>query len=247
MKLTSVLVLSAILFISSTQATKNITYSSLSDFFKRSEHSGEEWVDVTTGLMMKGPDESSNKLVQRDQAFQRDTSHILVERNPESGSLLLPKNWNEVKGLMRRHLSSYVSAHKKAKHHVSNAMSVVITWYSGHDLLYPSCLSSSDWAPTDDSMVGAVTIAWSDKPPCGQFVKIRHASDTSKTITVRIMDSCGGCASGVPHIDLTKSAFTGLYELDVGSISGLQATMVDAPVDYTWTDDDVAKYGPHKL
>ncbi|KAH9808744.1 secreted protein [Melampsora americana] len=246
MRLTSFLVLSAILFISSTQSI-NAKESGLSEFFKRSEEPEHEWVDITTALMMQGPD-PSNRLTERDHVFKRDTSEVFVKRDPETGKIILPRSWHEVQGLVRRHLSTYASAKlKKAKHHASHAMSVVITWYTGHDLLYPSCVTSSDWAPTDDSMVAAVTIAWSDKPACGKFVKIRHASDKEKSIVVRIMDSCGGCASGIPHIDLTKAAFTGLYELDVGLVSDLQATMVDAPVGYTWTDEDVAKYGPHEL
>lgn len=248
MKLTSVLVLSSILFISTIQAL-DVKQSGLSEFFKRSEESEEDWTDITTGLMMQGSDsEESNKLAPRDTSSKRERSEILVERDLETGNLILPRSWRDVKGLMRRNLGAYASTHiKKGKKKFSKGISVIITWYTGHDLLNPSCVSSSGWAPTDDSMVGAVTIAWSNKPACGKFVKIRHASDTSKTITVRIMDSCGGCKAGIPHIDLTQGAFTKLYDLNVGEVSGLQATMVPAPVGYTWTDEDVALYGPHQL
>lgn len=80
---------------------------------------------------------------------------------------------------------------------------------------------------------------WSSKPACGKFVKIRHADKKSKWIVVRILDSCAGCATGSAHIDLTTGAFKKLYDLDVGSVSGLQAQMVSPPLGHKWTKADV--------
>lgn len=242
-----------LLFISRAQATIE-PESELTEFFKRSDISDdEEWVDVTTALMMQRPDAptGSSLLNKRDgdNLRKRETSSILVERDSETGGILLPRSWSDVKNLVSRSAPRFITHHvKRGTRHVARSMRVIITWYNGHDLLYPSCLSEgNNWAPTDDSMVGAVTIAWSTKPPCGEFVKIRHSNKKDKYVIVRILDSCGGCQSGSAHIDLTTGAFKKLYDLDVGKVYGLQAKIVKAPKSHKWSKADVAKYGPKKL
>jgi len=92
---------------------------------------------------------------------------------------------------------------------------VLITWYSGHDLLNPSCWENSDWAPTDSSMVAALTLhGWKNKPKCKRFVEL--CNSLKKCIFVRIVDTCAGCAPGSAHVDLTKAAFRQLAPLVVG-------------------------------
>ncbi|CAK5262734.1 unnamed protein product [Mycena citricolor] len=55
---------------------------------------------------------------------------------------------------------------------IGSPSSVTITWYTGHDLLNPSCWAKTDWAPTDQSFVCAVTMeGWTDKPQCFKFIE----------------------------------------------------------------------------
>lgn len=72
---------------------------------------------------------------------------------------------------------------------------VTITWYTGHDLLNPSCWSKTAWTPTvrliprflmpafadlrdqDESMVSAVTLeGWKNRPQCFKFVERTSSS-----------------------------------------------------------------------
>ncbi|KAG8880251.1 hypothetical protein FRB97_000963 [Tulasnella sp. 331] len=94
---------------------------------------------------------------------------------------------------------------------------VLITWYTGHDLLNPSCWENTDWAPTDGSMVAALTLhGWKNKPKCKKFIELCNGS--KKCIFVRVVDTCAGCKAGSAHVDLTKAAFHELAPLDVGQL-----------------------------
>ncbi|MBW0486221.1 hypothetical protein O181_025936 [Austropuccinia psidii MF-1] len=123
---------------------------------------------------------------------------------------------------------------------------VVITWYTGHDLLNPYCAQRSKWTPTDNSLVIAVTQVWSNRPQCGDFfelkVKGKHTGQTGVSVIARVVDLCGGCPPEVPHADLSKAAFTRLFNLDVGLASGLAMRKVSPPK--KWND---ALYGPRLL
>ena len=48
-----------------------------------------------------------------------------------------------------------------------------------------------------------------------------------KCVFVRVVDSCGGCAAGTKHVDLTKAAFSELADPDVGilTVTMRRATM----------------------
>ncbi|KAH9843889.1 uncharacterized protein C8Q71DRAFT_17963 [Rhodofomes roseus] len=95
---------------------------------------------------------------------------------------------------------------------------VTITWYTGHDLENPSCWSNPTWAPTDDSMVSAVTLdGWTNRPQCFKFVELCHTNQ--KCVFVRIVDTCAGCAPGSKHVDLTKAAFSSLADLNEGTLT----------------------------
>nr|AGT80103.1 expansin [Hemileia vastatrix] len=118
--------------------------------------------------------------------------------------------------------------------------SSTITWYTGEDLLRPFCADKSGWTPTDNSMIVAVTEQWGDRPKCGDFYQL--IAPNQKSVTVRVVDLCGGCAPGVPHADLSKAAFTQLYGLDVGMMSGINMKKVAAPSN--WNNE---LYGPKDL
>ncbi|KAI9448224.1 Non-catalytic module family EXPN protein [Lactarius indigo] len=93
---------------------------------------------------------------------------------------------------------------------------VTITWYTGHDLLNPSCWKDSVWAPTDSSFACALTReGWSSRP---QVLPVSRTTK-NKCVFVRVVDTCAGCAKGSKHVDLTKSAFKQLADLDVGALT----------------------------
>ncbi|KAI0729383.1 hypothetical protein C8Q72DRAFT_829302 [Fomitopsis betulina] len=95
---------------------------------------------------------------------------------------------------------------------------VTITWYTGHDLLNPSCWSKTAWTPTDESMVSAVTLeGWKNRPQCFKFVELCHSPQ--KCVFVRVVDTCAGCAVGSKHVDLTKAAFASLADLAEGVLT----------------------------
>ncbi|KAF7355230.1 Expansin family protein [Mycena sanguinolenta] len=95
---------------------------------------------------------------------------------------------------------------------------VIVTWYTGRDLLHPSCWTNTDWAPTDASFVCALTLrGWLNKPQCFQFLEMCRNPLTC--IFVRVVDSCAGCADASHHIDLTKGSFSTLADLDEGELT----------------------------
>ncbi|KAI0722874.1 hypothetical protein C8Q76DRAFT_720646 [Earliella scabrosa] len=95
---------------------------------------------------------------------------------------------------------------------------VVITWYTGHDLLNPSCWANPTWAPTDQSFAAALTLdGWTSKPQCFKFLEL--CNTPKKCVFVRVVDSCAGCAKGSKHVDLTKAAFLALAALEQGLLT----------------------------
>ncbi|KAF7790900.1 hypothetical protein EIP86_001858 [Pleurotus ostreatoroseus] len=98
---------------------------------------------------------------------------------------------------------------------VGKSEPVTITWYTGKDLLNPSCWSNPTWAPTDGSFAAALTLeGWTTKPKCFKFLEL--CNTTKKCVFVRVVDSCAGCATGSKHVDLTQAAFKELSDLDTG-------------------------------
>lgn len=89
-------------------------------------------------------------------------------------------------------------------------------------------------------MIIAVTEKWSLRPACGEFMEITTQDDKEvshatfqlcscnllmyslqpRSIIARVVDLCGGCIPEVPHADLSKAAFSKLYDLDVGRVRG---------------------------
>ncbi|KAH7887838.1 hypothetical protein F5I97DRAFT_902873 [Phlebopus sp. FC_14] len=110
---------------------------------------------------------------------------------------------------------------------------VTATWYTGHDLLNPSCWSQVDWAPTDRSFVAAVTEdGWKTKPKCFDFLQLCNQDD--KCTFVRVVDTCAGCAKGSKHVDLTQAAFERLGSLELGVMT-VQMRGANRPE--IWNDD----------
>ncbi|OAV98350.1 hypothetical protein PTTG_00398 [Puccinia triticina 1-1 BBBD Race 1] len=205
----------------------------------------EGWFDLSVSFRMKREESSSSPLQKRSE-FPASTP-VILKRSPETGKLVLPRSLSEaltmasqVPEIVKRSLQRRTALARRA-------MRVIITWYDGHDLLKPACFDeSTKWAPTDDSMVAAVTIDWAGKPRCGSFVRIEHLSDPTKHIVVRIADECGGCPPKIAHIDLTVGAFKKLYDKDVGEVGGLKAKVVPCPreIEKDWSKEVIDTYGP---
>ncbi|KAI0069149.1 hypothetical protein BV25DRAFT_1986668 [Artomyces pyxidatus] len=101
---------------------------------------------------------------------------------------------------------------------IGKAEPVTITWYTGHDLLNPSCWANTKWAPTDASFACALTLeGWTSKPQCFKFLELCHTPKTC--VFVRVVDTCAGCAKGSRHVDLTRSAFGQLAPYDEGVLT----------------------------
>ncbi|KAJ6629086.1 hypothetical protein B0H10DRAFT_1987806 [Mycena sp. CBHHK59/15] len=129
---------------------------------------------------------------------------------------------------------------------------VIATWYTGHDLLNPSCWASTQWAPTDASFVCALTLAgWNDKPQCFKFLEcIRPCSRVlnetyvspwlsvcntpKKCVFVRVVDTCAGCKDASHHVDLTRAPFGEIAAFDEGVLT-VQSRMASEPD--VWFED----------
>ncbi|OCB87538.1 hypothetical protein A7U60_g5443 [Sanghuangporus baumii] len=112
---------------------------------------------------------------------------------------------------------------------IGGAEKVEITWYTGHDLLNPSCWSNTDWAPTDDSFACALTLdGWLSQPKCFKFLEL--CNGPSKCVFVRKVDSCAGCAPGSKHVDLTKGAFSQLADPNEGVLNVMMRQSTDPHV-----------------
>ncbi|KAF5393703.1 hypothetical protein D9757_000117 [Collybiopsis confluens] len=159
-------------------------------------------------------------------------------------NLRAPRNSPAVLESRSKKASDKGEASTSAKSSVLKVLSkiingVTITWYTGHDLLNPSCWAQSVWAPTDESFVCALTMdGWQDKPKCFQFLQI--CNGPKKCVYVRVVDTCAGCAAGSQHVDLTKAAFSKLADLGTGTMS-VSMRIVEDPLNSLW---DVALWGP---
>ncbi|TDL29381.1 hypothetical protein BD410DRAFT_811038 [Rickenella mellea] len=116
---------------------------------------------------------------------------------------------------------------------IGTTETVKITWYTGHDLENPSCWSDSKWAPTDESFACALTLdGWTSRPKCFAFLEV--CNGPKKCVYVRVVDTCAGCAPGSKHVDMTKSAFSELADLNDGV---LMVQMREATNPDTWLED----------
>lgn len=93
-----------------------------------------------------------------------------------------------------------------------------------------------------------MTEKWADRPACGSYLQLT-APHSGKSIVVRVVDLCGGCKAGVPHVDLSVSAFQALYALDVGEVANLVvATLAGPPVPTNqWSSALTTLYKPVNL
>jgi len=222
--------------ISTSKAFENTTHAAL----EARDVDDDGFINLSVGVRMKRDEISLEKRSELPQS-----TPLLLRRNPETGNIEWPGSFSEALSMAKRDLPEMMKSSLRRR--ARKAMRVVITWYTGHDLLYPSCFSDQDnWAPSDESMVAAVTIEWPGKPKCGSFVRIQHKTNKHKSVVVRIVDTCAGCAAGSAHLDLTKAAFQKLYDEEVGMVEGLKAKVIPTPskIRGNWNDDVISRYGP---
>ncbi|KAJ7179895.1 hypothetical protein C8R43DRAFT_1117243 [Mycena crocata] len=137
----------------------------------------------------------------RRESTKKDSSKktAVKHSSPLTIAQVLGKVWNGLKGM-------------------GKAQPVIATWYTGHDLLHPSCWSNTAWAPTDASFVCALTMqGWQNKPQCFQFLEL--CNTPQKCIFVRVVDTCAGCAFATHHVDLTRAAFGALAAFADGVVT----------------------------
>ncbi|KAJ7179224.1 hypothetical protein C8R46DRAFT_630972 [Mycena filopes] len=152
------------------------------------------------------------------QTFNASNLQYKYRREPSNNSNKSPKKQNS----MLQSLTTAFSALKSGVLYGLKGIGkpqkgVIITWYTGHDLLNPSCWANTRWAPTDASFVCALTLqGWVEKPQCFSFLELCNSPE--KCIFVRVVDTCAGCAAGSKHVDLTRSAFSKLARLDEGTM-----------------------------
>ncbi|KAI0772703.1 hypothetical protein BC629DRAFT_1529580 [Irpex lacteus] len=149
----------------------------------------------------------------------KSTNHIKASSDDDSGSTTKSVT-KSVSGL-----GKIVESIKG----IGNPEPVTITWYTGHDLLNPSCWSQPVWAPTDNSFAAALTLeGWTTKPKCFKFLEL--CNSPKKCVFVRVVDSCAGCAKASKHVDLTQAAFKELADLDTGLLT-VQMRQATDPAD----------------
>ncbi|TFK94702.1 hypothetical protein K466DRAFT_593356 [Polyporus arcularius HHB13444] len=152
-------------------------------------------------------DYGSSTLVARAKKTSKSKSKSKSKAPKSSGGSTAS---NLLKGGLNKVMDSFKAFGKKEP--------VIITWYTGHDLLNPSCWPKPKWAPTDNSFAAALTLSgWTSKPQCFKFLELCHT--TEKCVFVRVVDSCAGCAKGSKHVDLTQAAFKQLADLDMGLLT----------------------------
>ncbi|KAK0206512.1 hypothetical protein DFS33DRAFT_594580 [Desarmillaria ectypa] len=168
-----------------------------------------------------------------------DINSGIVKRSGKAGKKL--KGSKKLKGKLGKHefskafsASSVIGGTIKK---IVNAVQVIITWYTGKDLLNPSCWPQPVWTPTDQSFVSAITeIGWEGRPKCFDFLEL--CNGPKKCILCRVVDTCAGCAPTSKHVDLTKSAFAALADTDKGLLT-VQLRIASEPK--VW---DIDLWGP---
>ncbi|KAK9900506.1 hypothetical protein P389DRAFT_207992 [Cystobasidium minutum MCA 4210] len=237
-------------------------------------------------LMKRAHRQSRRDYKQTVQSIQRmDTGGILlpgdtqqpgVEGDNDNFNGSINGNGGELRKAKDYHAAGNqysMTTRKHGKRQEGESFMSIITWYTGNDLLDPSCITEGKWSPTDESMIAAVTLNWPNKPPCGSFLELRKTkkdppspsptpsaatSGNGKqqsppppprvdSIIVRVMDSCAGCKAGVPHVDLTKAGFRALYALDVGYVTDIEVKLLSKPPFEKWGKQEEMLYGPEKL
>ncbi|KAI0090521.1 RlpA-like double-psi beta-barrel-protein domain-containing protein-containing protein [Irpex rosettiformis] len=103
--------------------------------------------------------------------------------------------------------------------------------HSGDMTFYDVGLGACGWTDSDSELVAAVSHIMFDQfpgykggnpnknPVCGKHAKITYKG---KSVTVKIVDRCPGCATG--DLDLSPSAFSKLANKDVGRLHGAKWT-----------------------
>lgn len=203
--------------------------------------------DASVGIMIErdmlpgGAGAREKRSIGSEPKTTRDVLRREVELDlNERGEISWPANFDDVSRLAKR-------AKRKAVKKTSRKFSAFITWYTGKDLQNPYCADRSGWTPTDSSMIAAVTLNWGkNRPACGSYLALK--APNGRSVVVRLVDMCGGCKPGVPHVDLSQSAFKALYGLGVGKVGNVKVSVLGhPPVASSYNAKHKNKYGPTAL
>ncbi|KAI0352856.1 hypothetical protein OH77DRAFT_1427970 [Trametes cingulata] len=186
-------------------------YSSLADSDSDLDDDDEPDDSDTSGDTLLEPRAKKSSSKAKKKAAKKTSKKTVSKAAAKSTSKKLT---SAAGGVLSGGLSKVVSSIKG----IGKPEPVTITWYTGHDLLNPSCWDNTDWHPTDSSFAAALTMeGWITKPKCFKFLELCHSP--KKCVFVRVVDSCAGCAKGSKHVDLTKAAFSSLADLDQGLLT----------------------------
>ncbi|KAI9063134.1 hypothetical protein FKP32DRAFT_1592606 [Trametes sanguinea] len=167
-----------------------------------------------SGLPILEPRAKKSKSKASKKTTQKATKKASAKVTTKAAKATTKTLTSSAGGVLSGGLSKVVSSIKG----IGKPEPVTITWYTGHDLLNPSCWDNTDWHPTDASFAAALTMeGWTTKPKCFKFLELCHSA--KKCAFVRVVDSCAGCAKGSKHVDLTKAAFTSLADLNEGMLT----------------------------
>lgn len=209
------------------------------------DDSNEEWMDLNSfGVLLERspvPGTSLTAAVEERSVPAPERQELLLERD-SLGGLKFPRNWDEGQEMAKRGLG-HIKREGMSKL-AKRGFLTAITWYSGHDLLGPACVTHSRWHPTDNSLACAMAIKQRGAGglKCGQYIKIKSANGR-KSVTCRLVDLCAGCGNlKTQHIDLTKKAFKTIANLNQGKLYNLKAAIVSSPPG-GWNP----AYGPKQL
>ncbi|KAI0776017.1 hypothetical protein BD413DRAFT_455579, partial [Trametes elegans] len=220
------------------------TAHSLGDNYVFDPRDGWETVNTTNLLYKYSRADSSSDTDEADDdprskkqhAQSKKTSKKAAKKSSQKSSKAVKQSTSKkltstTGGVLSNGLNKIISSIKG----IGKPEPVLITWYTGHDLLNPSCWDNTEWHPTDGSFAAALTLeGWTTKPKCFKFLELCHSAQ--KCVFVRVVDSCAGCAKGSQHVDLTKAAFSTLADLDQGllTVQMRQATDPDGWLEDLW-------------
>ncbi|GAA5934543.1 RlpA-like double-psi beta-barrel domain-containing protein [Sporobolomyces koalae] len=233
------------------------------DIQKRARDSSREMFDVEFSkrgeLVLPGPilekrakDKNSNRKKKKKQKKHHSSSPAKNSRkakSPKMQQVSRRNNHSKSKGGNNLQSSSTNGIQRSLVKLASSIpkISAAITWYTGADLLRPYCADKSGWTPKDSSLIAAVTLDWGKgRPACGSFLQLKSPKN-NKSVIVRLVDMCGGCAPGIPHVDLSKAAFQQLFALEVGKVTDIEVSTLAGPPFSSWTSKLKALYGPQVL
>ncbi len=116
---------------------------------------------------------------------------------------------------------AYLISAAPIKNEAGSSQLVTRSSYSGDGTFYAPGLGSCGWTNDSSDMIAAlnhIQMANGDNsnknPNCGKSIKVKGPKGS---VTVKIVDTCPGCASG--DVDMSPAAFQKIASLSQGRVS----------------------------